>query len=97
MCSLILITSIAWYVVKPDIVNAYDVSGFYGAGNCKCADLSDCPDVCNSAQWIVSCEQSHSSDHNCEGPYSNYKPCGRSPSSCKDYPGGSYNCAIMDG
>lgn len=93
MCLLILITSIAWYVVKPEVVNAYDVS-LYGAGNCHCAKLALCPTGlgCDSGQYIKYCATSYPPIESCMKNTLN-KPCG-TDSGCGVYIGGSFNCEV---
>ena len=100
MCLLILVASIAWYVVKPDVVNAYGLSTFYGAEtpNCKCANTGGCKKVssnCDSGTWVINCDAaSHNETDYC---YTNsVEKCG-SHEDCDGLTGGSYNCAKMDG
>jgi len=92
MCSLILITSIAWYVVKLDVVNAYDVSTFYGAGNCQCEDSSPCPTPLCSAGTKGFCGQGALPSHYCVPNISH--PCG-SKYECH-WHGTNNNCTIMN-
>ncbi len=103
MCLLILMALVTWSIVKPEVVNAYDFSAFYGAGNCHCADTSFCPTTlgCDSGMWIQYCLTGYPATESCEKDTSN-KPCGTfngegSPSGgCGVYVGGSYNCEKID-
>ena len=96
MCLLILVTSMAWCVVKPDVVNAYDVSGFYGAGNCKCRQNYSCTEYdpkCRDRDYY-GCLTGYSSSNFCEE--NSATPCGY-VNYCESKPGVNYNCEIMDG
>lgn len=92
MCLLILVTLMTWHIVRPEVIYASEVSTFYGAGNCKCAELRNCPHWCDSGRYIVACHP-HPETESCSIDPLN-KPCGTGEE-CGDKDGGSFNCEVI--
>lgn len=92
MCLLILMTLVTWYVFRPEVIDATNFSTFYGAGNCKCAEVRNCPHWCESGQYIVTCHP-HPETESCEEDDENH-PCG-TDGECSSFTGGTYDCTII--
>lgn len=83
----------------PKVVSADEALQYHGAGNCKCAKLTDCPTGCTAGKYISSCEKSptNNQNDNCTMDTNN-NPCGTGTysqgQSCAALDGGTYDCTV---